>query len=81
MGGIGKAYALTKTSLSCIVVATSLLGPINTEVVLFAFALVYLRAVQHLFLFLGRILAGFRVSSSPSRKFCQYSLLVLRTIR
>ncbi len=45
IGGVGKAWALTNASLSCIVTATSLFGSINSGVVLFNLGLVYLRAI------------------------------------
>ena len=63
------------------VTAISLLGPIKAGVVLLDFGLVYFKAIQHLFLSSSLICAGFDDSSISSRKFCQHSLLALRTIQ
>ena len=54
-GGVGKACTLTITFLSFIVTTILLFGPIKARVILFDFGLVYLRAIQHLFLSSSRI--------------------------
>ncbi len=54
---------------------------IKARVVLLNFGLVYFRVIQYLFLFLTLIQAGFEDSSILSKKFCQHSILALRTIQ
>lgn len=65
-----KACTLTKASLSCIITAILLFGLIKVKMVLFACDLVYLGAIQHLFLSSGQIWAGFDDFFILAKKFC-----------
>lgn len=54
ISGGRKTFALTYISFACIIIAFLIFSPTSIGVVLFVFALVYFKAIQHLFLSLGQ---------------------------